>query len=275
MSYYNLVFAFQQEFGTPSQIIKRGGVTSKFWPEHLKVPGGEIAVIQDGNGSVRFVSLRYTVQCLVPLPRVKYPNGKITKNVYLIKADPNTFVINPPMKIRTRIHWGRRAWYEAGFLRRAFLYDSHDRSFPEWAPHNYAETSENRSNREFELVDKYVRFMGSDTRFGRRLLQGTGMRVDLFDLLKNRLIEAKVLPIDDGKARKRIREGFGQLYDYKRFLTSYTASSYSSSFRNIGLLLDRDPGDSNKELLRRYRVAVIWLESNKRDFLSIPRTWCE
>jgi hypothetical protein len=100
---------------------------------------------------------------------------------------------------------------------------------------------------------------------GEGFLQSkSGLYCDLFEARKQRLFEAKYLRTTDVKGRRRrIREAFGQLYDYRR------------SFKepvSLGVLVNLEPPEDVKSFLKRYRVTTIW-RCPDGSFESTTRGW--
>lgn len=101
-----------------------------------------------------------------------------------------------------------------------------------------------RDHPESRLVQRYVRWIGSESHFEHAQALSDGGYTDLFNTTRWTLFEAKASSDD-----RRIREAFGQLYDYRR------------SFRrspSLAVLVPSRPGSRMCDFLADFDVTAVW-----------------
>lgn len=223
-------------------------------PKHF-MPGGLVAIVSEDN-VIRVVFRALSVE---GPQKVILQTGKLIPNGYIIRADKRT--INSPDGLKSPI----RVWHAIGQMRYLDLKSmipkiignngsySTDVKTSKRSPgvkfhmHSNGIPGLNRNNPEAKLVDEYVSWVGEDSKFGHNYIRGANLFVDLFDLTRWMLIEAKV-----SNTRETIRMAVGQLSDYKRF--------YSRP-PSLAVLLTNRPPESCNQLLRDNRINVIWKTS--------------
>ena len=105
-----------------------------------------------------------------------------------------------------------------------------------------------RDDPESRLVQRYVRWIGSESHFLHAQALSDGGYTDLFNTTRWTLFEAKASSED-----RRIREAFGQLYDYRR-----------SFFRSpsLAVLVSSRPGNRMRAFLAHFHITAVWRLSN-------------
>jgi hypothetical protein len=107
-----------------------------------------------------------------------------------------------------------------------------------------AEQSALRGNPEAQLVQRYIKWIGSPSHFLTAKSTIHGGVIDLFNRTTWTLIEAK-----SSIADRYVREAFGQLYDYRR---SFVRSP------SLAVLLPEAPSARVRNFLTHFGVRVIW-----------------
>ena len=102
-----------------------------------------------------------------------------------------------------------------------------------------------RDHPESRLVQRYVRWIGSESHFEHAQALSDGGYTDLFNTTRWTLFEAKASPDD-----RRIREAFGQLYDYRR--------SFSRRSPSLAVLIPSRPGHRMCAFLTHFRITAVW-----------------
>jgi hypothetical protein len=97
---------------------------------------------------------------------------------------------------------------------------------------------------ESRLVQRYVRWIGSASHFPQAEALPGGGYIDLFNTTRWTLFEAKASSDD-----RRIREAFGQLYDYRR--------SFSRS-PSLAVLVPSRPGRRMCAFLAHFHITAVW-----------------
>ena len=97
---------------------------------------------------------------------------------------------------------------------------------------------------ESRLVERYVRWIGSESHFPHAKALPDGGYTDLFNTTRWTLFEAKASSDD-----RRIREAFGQLYDYRR--------SFSRS-PSLAVLVPSRPGRRMCAFLAHFDITAVW-----------------
>ncbi len=107
-----------------------------------------------------------------------------------------------------------------------------------------------RDHPESRLVQRYVDWIGSRDHFLHAQALADGGYTDIFNTTRWTLFEAKASSND-----RRVREGFGQLYDYRRsFLRS----------PSLAILLPERPRKRLRAFLTHFGVAAVWELSSGR-----------
>ena len=101
-----------------------------------------------------------------------------------------------------------------------------------------------RDDPESRLVRRYVRWIGSESHFPHAQALSDGGYTDLFNTTRWTLFEAKASSDD-----RRIREAFGQLYDYRR---SFPRSP------SLAVLVPSRPGRRMRAFLAHFGIAAVW-----------------
>jgi len=236
------------------RLKRTGRVAIHCRPLKLLCPGGLVAIVSKNN----YIQLTFKAKSINGPRRVTLANGNSCPNGYIIRGDKRTMKQPKPVKAPFR------GWYAIGALRyfdaktmRAIVvgnnFGSSDPYIDEstkssgvvFQPHYQGIPGLPKKHPESTLVDRYVSWLGVDTRFGHNYLRDAKLFVDLFDLTHWQLIEAKV-----AISREVIRMAIGQLRDYKRY--------YPRRYPSLAVLLASRPSANCIKLLTDNRIAAIW-----------------
>lgn len=244
-----------------SRINLLGGVPVSGYPQHLRNPGGKVAVVMHGGE----VALDFTVGG-IDGPQIVTLAGGQKKNGFVIKAKRGSIrTRNGKSAYRLGIQWravGQFRYFDAKTRKSLTIDSSRSRggeyltddqpmaekiSFQDFRgsipghPKDYPEA---------KLVARYVEWLNDPEGFGHNYIREAGLFVDLFDRRKWRLIEAKA-----SAERERVRMAVGQLMDYRRFYAKAPS---------LGVLLPERPTAACLTYLRENRITAVWRTSTGR-----------
>ena len=264
---HDLIIRWNDQKASLTRLKLSGSVPIHGYPNHLRCPGGAVAIVARNNGIV----LIFKVATIEGPQRVTLANGKSRPNGYVIRADRKTLqLVRPPVDAPVR-RWhaiGQFRYFDVASMRSRlvgntipsndeYIEDAVDQtSAVVFRPHILGIPGIPRNHPEATLVNEYVAWMGVSARFGHNYIREAKLFVDLFDLTHWQLLEAKATP-----SRDAIRMAIGQLRDYKRF--------YLGRHPSLAALLPSRPDRHCVKLLHDNRIAVIW--RNPRGNFTVTR----
>ena len=252
IKYHDLAIRWNDRNASIERLMQTGSIAIHGLPRYFEV-GKWVAIVSQGN----FIQLMFKASAIEGPKKVKLANGDTKEKGYIIKADRRT--IRRPKAIQSPINrWraiGQFRYFDVNKMKAVQIesFDlsrNNDRGYIETVSGTEFEVHKNgipglpHNNPEAKLVDKYVKWMEGNTRFGHNFIQDAHLFVDLFDLTHWQLIEAKV-----ATNRETIRMAIGQLRDYKR---------YYNRPPSLAVLLASRPSPDCMYLLTDNRISMIW-----------------
>lgn len=255
LNIYDLAIRWSDETFISRRIEKQNGATVIGLPVHLKCPGGTVLLVQNG----RSVGATFIVQRIEGPKKVRLAGGQVRNGYHLI-AKAGSIRYFKPHELKCSIRWhaiGAMRYLDPKTHHPILMSDSRsadyidDDSTLKQGP-RIVQTANFRGgipglpkdHPECRLVDAYVDFVNDHAKFSNDFYSEEGLRCDLFDRSRWRLIEAKIKT-----ERDTIRYAHGQLMDYRRFYIRKPS---------LGILLPKKPADAIIDYLRHYGVTLIW-----------------
>lgn len=238
-------------------IAARGRVPIYGRPLQASIPGSQLALVApDGT-----TQLTCVIKDIDGPMRVRDASGTVTARGYELVAKPGTVRISRFGRIsHLNFRWraeGQIRYFDARTLRPIIIGEPElggefltgtpretagERvKFKEFSGHVPGLDPDHPESR---LVQRYVAWIGGDKYFVHAQALPDGGYTDLFNKTRWTLFEAKATSDD-----RRVREAFGQLYDYKR---SFPRSP------SLALLLPSRPRQRMRAFLQHFGVAAVW-----------------
>lgn len=241
-------------------VAARGSVPLHCRPLQARIPGSRLALVAP-NGDVRLTCVLARIE---GPQRVRLATGDYKKSGYELVAKPGTIRTKRQGSLgRLPFRWrfiGQLRYFDQRTFRPImvgepqeggpFLRDGRpeEEARPlRFKPFTGGIPGLDRDHPESKLVYRFVTWLGSPDHFVHAQALTDGSYTDLFNTTRWTLFEAKA-----GTDDRRIREAFGQLYDYRRsFLRS----------PSIAVLLPARPRPRILSFLAHFGVAAVWKRS--------------